>query len=164
VVPGILLAAGTALSSVAGVSVVKAVAGYRRTRSLQLGALAYAAFDLLFLAALWIPRSWLVPYASAAWLLFVAGSKLFYPIAGALSEALPPREARAGYMAMYQYAFTTAQILAPLVVGLFAVRAWLPWATVTASAFLALLLLHRLGADMPSQHNRARATTPHLSG
>ena len=63
-----------------------------------------------------------MPVAWAVWVLIVAGNKVFYPVAGALSEALPPRESRATYMATYQYAFTAAQVVAPAVVALFAVQ------------------------------------------
>jgi hypothetical protein len=155
--PGILLGTGTALSSVLGVKVVDALRGYRRTRSLQAGAVMYAAFSVAFMAALWIPAAGLVPYTCAAWLLFIAANKLIYPVAGALSEALPPRAARAGYMATFQYAFTTAQVLAPAVVGLFAVAAWLPWAVIAAASLLGLLVLHWLGGAIPEELNRVMA-------
>lgn len=117
----------------------------------------YAAFSVAFMAALWIPAAGLVPYTCAAWLLFIAANKVIYPVAGALSEALPPRGARAGYMATFQYAFTTAQVLAPAVVGLFAVAAWLPWAVAAAAALLGLLILHWLGGAIPGELNRVRA-------
>jgi hypothetical protein len=75
----------------------------------------------------------------------VAGTKVFYPISGALSEALPPREQCAGFMATYQYAFTAAQILSPAVVALFAMSAWLPWLTLLVALFVASRLLRWLG-------------------
>ncbi len=155
--PGVLLAAGTALSSVFGVKVVDALRGHRRTRSLQAGALTYTAFSVALMAVLWIPAAWLVPYTCAAWLLFVAANKVFFPVAGALSEALPPRQDRAGYMATFQYAFTTAQVLAPAVVGLFAVAVWLPWAVIAAASLLGLIALHWLGRAIPTELNRLRA-------
>ena len=46
-----------------------------------------------------VPPAGLVPVAWAVWVLIVAGTKVFYPVSGALSEALPPRESRATYMA-----------------------------------------------------------------
>lgn len=155
--PGALLATGTALSSAFGVTVVNLLAGRRRTRSLQAGALVYAAFAVALMAALWVPARWLVPYAFAAWLLFVIGNKVFYPIAGALSEALPPRDARAGYMATFQYSFTTAQVLAPAVVGLFALAAWAPWAVIAAASLVGLVALASLEKAMPAESNRATA-------
>jgi hypothetical protein len=155
--PGALLATGTALSSFFGVKVVDALRGYRRTRSLQAGAIMYTAFSVALMAVLQVPAGWTVPYICAAWLLVVAANKVFYPIAGALSEAVPPRGARSGYMATFQYAFTTAQVLAPVVVGLFAVAAWLPWAVIAASSLVGFLILQWLGGAIPGESNRARA-------
>jgi MFS family permease len=87
----------------------------------------------------------------------VAGAKVFFPISGALSEALPPGSSRAGYMATYQYAFTTAQVAAPAVVALFAVTAWLPWAVVGASALGGVVLLGWLGNAIPTAKDRPTA-------
>ncbi len=151
--PGALLASGTVLSSVYGVKVVDALRGYRRTRSLQIGAWTYAVWGLLTMAMIWLPAGWLVPYAFATWALMVAASKVFFPFSGALSEALPPRGERAAYMATFQYAFTAAQVLAPAAVALFAVSAWLPWAVVTASSLAGVLVLGWLGA-IPSAVDR----------
>jgi MFS family permease len=80
---------------------------------------------------------------------------VFYPVSGALSEALPPRESRATYMATYQYAFTAAQVVAPAVVALFAVSSWLPWAVLVAAAFAALGVQRALGAMVPPELDRA---------
>jgi hypothetical protein len=65
--------------------------------------------------------------------------------------------ARAGYMATFQYAFTTAQVLAPAVVGLFAVAAWLPWVVIAAASLLGLVVLHWLGGAIPGELNRMKA-------
>lgn len=158
--PGAMLAAGTLLASVYGVKVVDALRSYRRTQSLRAGALIYVAWAVLTGLMLWVPSGWLVAYAFATWVLMVAGTKVFFPVSGALSEALPPRDGRAGYMATYQYAFTTAQVLAPAVVALFAVAAWLPWAVIAASAFAGMLLLGWLGRMIPATVDRP--TTPAL--
>ncbi len=148
--PGALLASGTVLSSVFGVRVVDALRGYTRTTSLQIGAWIYVAWGLLTMVMIWLPAGWLVPYAFATWIIMVAGTKVFFPVSGALSEALPPRDGREGYMATYQYAFTTAQVLAPAAVALFAVAAWLPWAAVAASSLAGVLVLRWLGGAIPT--------------
>ncbi len=155
--PGALLAGGTVLSSVWGVKVVDLLRGFRRTSSLQAGAWIYVAWSVLTMGLIWVPASWLVPYAAATWLLMVAGAKVFFPVAGALSEALPPRDARATYMATYQYAFTTAQALAPAVVALFAMSAWLPWTVVAASALVGVLVLRWLSTTIQPAVNRSAA-------
>jgi hypothetical protein len=102
-----------------------------------------------------VPTAVLVPVAWAVWVLIVAGNKVFYPVAGALSEALPPRESRATYMATYQYAFTTAQVASPAVVALFAVSGWLPWAVLVAASLLAVLVQRALATLLPPAVDRA---------
>ena len=84
----------------------------------------------------------------------MAGNKVFYPVAGALSEALPPRASRAGYMATYQYAFTTSQAVAPAVVALVAVRSWLPWSVGAVAALAGIAVQARLGRQLPEHLNR----------
>lgn len=103
---------------------------------------------------LWVPARWLVPYAFASWVVMVAGAKVFFPVSGALSEGLPPRGARAAYMATYQYAFTAAQVLAPAVVGLFSVAAWLPWAVVAACSLTGVRVLRWLSGAIPPAVDR----------
>ena len=158
--PGALLALGTGLSSVLGVTVVDALRGRRRTSSLQLGAGLYAGWAALMTGMLIVPAPLLLPYAVATWLVLVLANKIFYPLAGALSEALPPRAGRAGYMATYQYSFTAAQVLAPAVVALFALSGWLPWVAVAVAAVASWALFGRLGRAMPVETDRPLVTVP----
>jgi len=80
-----------------------------------------------------------------------AGTLVFAPRATALSEAAAPRAVRGRYLAAYQYAYTIAQVLAPLVVGLLAVTAWLPWVIVGSAALLAVAALPTIGVRLQSQ-------------
>jgi Na+/melibiose symporter-like transporter len=153
--PGALLATSTGLSSLLGVRVVMLLRPFRRTSALQAGSLLFAVWAALMAGLQLVPPAGLVPVAWAVWVLIVAGTKVFYPVSGALSEALPPRESRATYMATYQYAFTAAQVVAPAVVALFAVSGWLPWAVLVAAAFGALGVQRALGAMVPPELDRA---------
>lgn len=155
--PGALLATSTALLSLLGVRIVDALHGRRRTQSLQGASVIYAVWAVLTMEMLWVPTPLLVPYAFATWLLRVGATMAFFPIAGALSEALPPPERRAAAMATYQYAFTTAQVAAPAVVALFAVADWLPWAVLTAASLAATAIAGRLGRTIPSGVDRPAA-------
>jgi MFS family permease len=151
--PGALLAFLTVLSSVVGLQVVRALRGRRRTWSLQLAGGLYAAWGALSIIMVWLPVTWLVPFAFAVWLAILAANKIFFPVAGALSEAMPPRPSRAAYMATYQYAFTTAGVIAPALVSLFDVASWLPWALVATSALCGVAILRRVGAAIPAEVN-----------
>jgi MFS family permease len=97
-----------------------------------------------------------VPVAWAVWVLIVVGYKVFYPVSGALSEALPPRASRATYMATYQYAFTAAHVAAPAVVALFAVNGGLPWAVLVGASLLALVVQRVLATMLPPELDRAQ--------
>ena len=153
--PGALLATSTGLSSVLGVRVVVLLRPFRRTRALQAGSVAFGVWAALMAGLQLVPPAVLVPVAWAVWVLIVAATKVFYPVAGALSEALPPRESRATYMATYQYAFTAAQVAAPAVVALFAVSGWLPWAVLVAASLLAVVVQRALATMVPSELDRA---------
>lgn len=155
--PGALLATSTAILSLFGVRTVDALRSQRRTRSLQYASVIYAVWAVLTMAMLWVPAELLIPYAFAIWLLRVVATMAFFPIAGALSEALPPPERRAAAMATYQYAFTTAQVAAPAVVALFAVAAWLPWAVLTVASLAATVVVGWLGRALPSDIDRPAA-------
>ncbi len=153
--PGALLATSTGLSSVLGVRVVALLRPFRRTRALQAGSVAFAVWAALMAGLQLVSPAVLVPVAWAVWVLIVAATKVFYPVAGALSEALPPRESRATYMATYQYAFTAAQVAAPAVVALFAVSGWLPWAVLVAASLLAVVVQRALATMVPPELDRA---------
>lgn len=153
--PGALLATTTFLASVLGVRVVDAVAGRRRTRTLEAASWLYVGWAAVTAASAWLSPAWLVPLCFAGVLLVVAGNKLFYPVSAALSEALPPRESRAGYMATYQLAFTVAQTLAPAVVALFALSSWLPFLVVAAGLVGAVHAQRGLGRLVPAEVERA---------
>ena len=124
---------------------------------MQGSAAIYAVFAVLMMGMLWVPTQLLIPYAVAIWLLRVFAAMAFFPIAGALSEALPPPEHRAAAMATYQYAFTTAQVAAPAIVALFAVTSWLPWAILAAASLAATVVVGWLGRAMPPTVDRPAA-------
>jgi MFS family permease len=162
--PGALLAMATALSSVAGVWVVDRMRPYRRTRVMQAGAGLIGVWALMTLAMLWLPSGVvLVVFAFVAWVVWVAGNKVFYPVAGALSEAVPPRASRDGYMAIYQYAFTAGQALCPAVIALFAVSDSLPWIVVVACSLAAIAAVASMSRRLPEHLDHRTAPAAELS-
>ena len=156
--PGALLAMSTALTTLLGVQVVRRLRSVPRTRSLQISGVLYLLFALAFAMLPMIPGGWLVAFSFAAWLIWCAGNNIFFPVSAALSEALPPRHSRAGFMATFQYSYTVAQVLTPVVVGLFAVASWLPWLVVAGTSLAGIALSQRLGSAIPDTHNQAAAS------
>jgi hypothetical protein len=74
----------------------------------------------------------------------------------AMAEASAPLAAHGRYMATVQYGFNATALLAPLLVGLFAVALWLPWAGVALGCAGALLLLPWLARRLPAHAVRAQ--------
>lgn len=74
----------------------------------------------------------------------------------AMAEASAPVQAHGRYMATVQYGFNATALLAPLLVGLFAVALWLPWAAVALGGVGALVLLPWLARRLPTHAVRAQ--------
>ncbi|WP_020663882.1 MFS transporter [Amycolatopsis benzoatilytica] len=153
--PGAILFLLTVLTSVGGTLALRLTRRFTRIGAMRVGSALFAAWCVANLGVLLVPRSWQVPYLLTSTLVFAAGDLVFGPRSGALAEAAAPAEAKGRYLAAFQYAFTVAQVLAPAVVSLFSVSAWLPWVLVGGCACLAVLGLGRLGPRLP-----AAAVTP----
>ncbi len=153
--PGAILFLLTVLTSIGGTIALRLTRRLSRIDAMRAGSALFAAWCLASLGVLLVPQSWQVPYLLATTLVYAAGDLVFGPRSGALAEAAAPPEAKGRYLAAFQYAFTVAQVLAPAVVSLFSVSAWLPWVLVGGCACLAVLGLGRLGPRLP-----AAAVTP----
>ncbi|SEF28546.1 Na+/melibiose symporter [Amycolatopsis pretoriensis] len=148
--PGAILALLTVLTSVGGTLALRLTARLTRIAAMRAGSALFAAWCLVSLGVLLVPDGWQVAYLLVATLIFAAGDLVFGPRSGALAEAAAPPVARGRYLAAYQYAFTMAQVLAPVVVALFSVADWLPWVLVGACAGLAVAGLGMLGSRLPA--------------
>jgi MFS family permease len=150
-VPGTALVLVTVLTSTCGTLALRITRRLTRIDAMRLGAALYAAWCGLCLAAPILPAGLRLGYLLAITPVLAAGTLVFAPRATALSEAAAPRAVRGRYLAAYQYAYTIAQVLAPLVVGLLAVTAWLPWVVVGSAALLAVAALPTIGVRLQSQ-------------
>ncbi|OXM70194.1 MFS transporter [Amycolatopsis vastitatis] len=148
--PGAILALLTVVTSVGGTLALRLTARLNRIAAMRAGSALFAAWCLVSLGVLVVPDEWIVVYLLASTLVFAAGDLVFGPRSGALAEAAAPPVARGRYLAAYQYAFTVAQVIAPVVVSLFSVANWLPWVLVGACAGLAVAGLGMLGSRLPA--------------
>ncbi|RSD19900.1 MFS transporter [Amycolatopsis eburnea] len=148
--PGAILALLTVLTSVGGTLALRLTARLTRIAAMRAGSALFAVWCLVSLGVLLVPAGWQVVYLLASTLVFAAGDLVFGPRSGALAEAAAPPVARGRYLAAYQYAFTVAQVIAPVVVALFSVADWLPWVLVGACAGLAVAGLGTLGSRLPA--------------
>jgi MFS family permease len=158
--PGTALALSTGISAAGGTAAVRLTRRLRRTTAMALGAALYAAWCVAMAAALAVPPGWRAAEVLAATLVLATASLLFFSRANALAEAVAPPAARGRYLAAFQYAFTVPGVLAPAVVALYAVAAWLPWLLVGAAAALAVLVLRGVAGHLPAAAVRPEVARP----
>ncbi len=147
--PGAALALSAGLTGVGATAALRATRRMRRTTAMALGAGLYVIWCGSCAAALAIPAGWRPADLLAATVLMAVAGLLFQR-AGALAEAVAPVAARARYLAAFQYAFTVPGVIAPAVVALYSVAAWLPWLLVGASAGLAAAALRWIAGRLPA--------------
>ncbi|MFI5607535.1 MFS transporter [Amycolatopsis sp. NPDC051903] len=147
--PGAILFLLTVVTSVGGTAALRLTRRLNRVDAMRGGSALFAAWCVVSLGVLLVPPSWQAGYLLAATLVYAAGDLVFGPRSGALAEAAAPPEAKGRYLAAFQYAFTFAQVVAPVVVSLFSVSSWLPWVLVGGCACLAVVGLGRLGPRLP---------------
>lgn len=148
--PGTILAVETVLGSVAGTAALRATRRLPRLTAMQLGAALYTAWCLASVAAILVRPAWRPAELLSATVIFAAGNLVFAPRANALAEAAAPPAARGRFLAAFQYAFTAAGIVAPAVVALYSVAAWLPWLLVAVTCGAAILGFRLLASRLPA--------------
>ncbi|MGH8861991.1 MAG: MFS transporter [Jatrophihabitantaceae bacterium] len=153
-VPGVCLAMLTTATSTLTSLVVRRTAAMPRTTALGIGAGFYILWCLLAATAATLPATWTTPWLLGSTLLLIAGSLSADTRANAIAEAASPPQWRGPYLATFQYAFTIAGLLAPLVVALFTVSTWLPWLIVALSATLGISALPWLTRTLPARATR----------
>lgn len=147
--PGVILGLLTAVISVGGTLALRATRRLTRIQAMVLGSVLYVVWCVLSLGAMVVAPGWLTGYLLATTVVLAVATLVSGPRANVLAEAAAPPEARGRYLAAFQYAFTCAQVLAPVVVGLFSLAVWVPWALVAASACLAAIGLCWVAPRLP---------------
>jgi len=146
--PGTAIALAGGLTGAGATLALRITRGLNRTTVMIIGAALYVVWCAISVGALAVPPAWR-PAVLLAATVVMAMAGLFLLRAGALAEAVAPAAVRARYLAAFQYAFTVSGVLAPAVVALFSVAAWLPWLLDGTSAGLAVLLLRWLTGRLP---------------
>lgn len=141
--PGVLLALSTTVNATCATLALRATRAITRIAAMTAGTVVVIVWCVVCLATTAVPAGWLPAVLLATALLFAVASLLFGTRANALAADLAPAAARGRYLAMFQYAFTVPGVLAPAVVALFSVAAWLPWVVVGGCAAVATAGLRR---------------------
>lgn len=158
-VPGAAVALLTVVVATSTTAVVHRTRTWARTTAMAVGAVATLAWAGATAAAAWLPAPWVGPWLLASTLLLAAGAVASGTRANALAEAAAPVGARGRHLAAFQYAFTAAGLLAPLVVSSLTVASWLPWLVVAAATTAGSATLPLLARSLP-----AAAVRPHGAG
>jgi MFS family permease len=145
---GTAVAVLTVLTSTGATVALRLTRRLRRTTAIALGAGLVVLWCVVSAAAALVtgPVLPLVGTVTLAVGMLVGG-----PRTNAMAVAMAPAHVRGRYLAAFQYAFTTAGVLAPAVVALFAVGVWLPWLLVGVAAALAAVGFPWLGRRLPAE-------------
>lgn len=144
---GTLFTVNTALLVLTQSLVTRTVATRRRTRVLAAAGVLWVLWSLAMAAGPHVPHAALIPFLLVGMLVFTVAEMMQSPTSTALAAAASVSELRGRYMAVYQYGYQVAKIIAPILfTQLFVVSPGLPWlvlAILTACTIPALLLLER---------------------
>ena len=144
---GPLLAVNTLLLATGQGFVVRLIRPLSRMRAMVVAGVCWVLWSVCFALALHVPKPILIPYLLISMLFYVAAELVHAPISNALAAAAAPAHVRGRYLAIFQYCFTVANIVAPtFFTALYARGAALPWivlAVLTAAATIAMRLLER---------------------
>jgi MFS family permease len=153
---GPLLAVNTLLLATGQGVVVKLARPLTRVRAMAVAGALWVVWSVAFALALNVPQLVLVPYLLVSMAFYAAAELLHAPVSNALAAAAAPEHVRGRYLAMFQYCFTVANIVAPtFFTALYAQGPALPWIVLGALAAFATvamrLLEKRLPADEPTE-------------
>lgn len=156
---GVLLGVNTVAIASLQSLVVRWVRPYRRTRTLAVSGLTWAAWGALSAAALAVPGTYLVPFLFVAVLVYTAAELMHAPTSMGLAAAAAPEAARARYLSAFQFSFAVANTASPILfTQLFAVGPALPWVLIAALAVAASAGMLWLERRLPSGVDRVEAT------
>lgn len=147
---GPLLAMNTVVQAVLQTSVVRLIRPLSRHASLCLAGVLWALWACLTAGPLWMPRGLWVPCLAVAVLCYSAAQLVHSPVSNALSADAAPADVRGRYMAVFQYSFAIATVVAPLLFSvLFEVSSAAPWVVLAALALLTIPGMLALTSRLP---------------
>lgn len=149
---GPLLAANTVLLASGQALAVRLVRPLSRPRGLALAGLLWVVWALLYAAAIRVPGAALVPYLLVGLIFFAAADLIHAPLSNTLSAAAAPPAQRDRYLAVYQYCFAFASILAPaFFTTLYARGPAVPWLALAAVTAVATVVVHTLNRPLTAR-------------
>jgi MFS family permease len=155
---GPLLALNTALLALGQTTVTRVMQPLARTRAVAVAGVLWVAWSAGFAVVADLPTALVVPYLVVVTMFYTFAEMIHAPASNALGAAAAPPEARGRYMAAFQYGFTFATIVAPvLFTSLFDYRPQAPWTVLAVLTALAAVAMPALGRALPADAVRAPA-------
>lgn len=157
VIPGVAWAVGPLLVMNTVVQAVLQPAVVRWTRSLPrqvplaAAGVLWALWGLGILSARHVPEAFVVPVCTAAILCYSAAQMLHSPSSTAMATDAAPADVRGRYLASFQYSFSIAGMITPLLFSmLLTAGPDVPWAVIAAAALGTVPLLLMLAPRLPA--------------
>lgn len=149
---GPLLAVNTVLLASGQRLAVRVARPLSRTTSLVLAGFFWVLWAVVYALAARVPGWALVPYLLFGMVFYAVADLIHAPMSNALSSAAAPAAQRGRYLAIYQYTFAFANILAPtFFTTLFAYESWLPWLALALVAAAASGVMWTLRTPMAAR-------------
>ncbi|GCE07002.1 MFS transporter [Dictyobacter aurantiacus] len=151
-VVGVALGLNTALIAFLQTFLIRHLRAMRRTRILILAGLILALWSLLYILALPMPQTIIIPYIIIATCTQAFGEALHAPTSNALATEASPLALRGRYLAVFQFSWALALFVAPTMFTVsFSLNPALPWAIGTVLALLASLGTFLLEPHLPRE-------------
>jgi MFS family permease len=159
----VILAGNAVLIAVLGSPLTSRLSRHRRTRVLCLAAGLWTGWSLSLGVIARGRAPWAVPVLIAATLLFTLAEITHAPASMAIAAACGPPQARGRYLAVFQYSFVAAEIIAPVFfTTLFGIGHAVPFLALGAVNAGAIICTLRLERHLPPEAIHAPAPSlPH---
>ncbi|GLV60373.1 MFS transporter [Dictyobacter sp. S3.2.2.5] len=150
-VAGVALGINLALVAFLQTFLIRHLSSLRRTRIIILAGLILALWCLLYILALPLPRTIVIPYLIIATCVQGFADALHAPTSNALAAEASPLALRGRYLAAYQFSWALALFVAPtMFTVLFSIHPALPWAIAAGLILLASLGTFFLEPHLPT--------------
>jgi MFS family permease len=147
---GPLLAINTVVQAIFQPLVVRLIRPHPRHRSLCLAGALWAAWACLTFFPTWTPRVTWIPCLTLAILCYSAAQLVHSPVSNALAADAAPADIRGRYLAIFQFSFAVAGVIAPTMFSaLLEVSSLAPWVSLAALSVLAIPITMLVASRLP---------------
>lgn len=144
----VALAVLTSTLTAAAVSLTRARS---RAFAVRLGAWTLLVWIASMGVVYLLPRGSVTIALFVSALIFGAATVVLGTRLNAAADEAAPKQQLGRYLAAFQYSFSVASLVAPLLLAAFAVSMWLPWILLALGPLAALFLLPHLQRALPAQ-------------